>query len=268
MPSSPADSAAAPSASATARSSTLSPAGSPDPGSSGPGSPAPGSSRPGSAAGADVAAAAWERSACSATSTFARSRAICRLLHWITGVSRTAADRVGGNFFEGGNGIAQTLLSLAIHIDEYGADIWVADPRGRIGVPGEGGTAGAAARLIFGGIGADRGIIGLLGFPPDDPVLDVDLPGTGSGAVHAVRRAHHFVVSPPVPIEHVTIAATLPKDCAHVLGFIPFAEKFSELQQGITCRAVDANFVHCHVLRKSHFPLKYVPATPFCPTIL
>src|SRR5690625_5583244 len=32
-------------------------------------------SGPGSSAGADVAAAAWERSACSATSTFSRSRA-------------------------------------------------------------------------------------------------------------------------------------------------------------------------------------------------
>ena len=41
-----------------------------------------------------------------------------------------------------------------------------------------------------------RGIIGFLGFPDDDAVLDEHVKGTGAGAVDAVGGAGHLVVLP------------------------------------------------------------------------
>jgi len=40
-----------------------------------------------------------------------------------------------------------------------------------------------------------------LHFPGDDAPLDIDVPTTASGAVHAVRTAHDLVVGPAVAVE-------------------------------------------------------------------
>ena len=63
-------------------------------------------------------------------------------------------------------------------------------------IPGVAGTARTAARFVIGQIGPRARVIRLLRFPGDDAALDVDLPGTGSGAVDAMRRTHDFVVLP------------------------------------------------------------------------
>jgi hypothetical protein len=86
----------------------------------------------------------------------------------------------------GQNRIAQSLLGFPIHLQQDAAGIRISDSCGGVGVPGEGGTARAAAGLILWSIGADRRIVSLLGLPGDDPVADVDLPGAGTGAVHTV----------------------------------------------------------------------------------
>ena len=52
----------------------------------------------------------------------------------------------------------------------------MADTGGRVLVPGEGSASGAAARFVVGHIRPGRGVVNLLGFPGDDPVLDEDLP--------------------------------------------------------------------------------------------
>jgi hypothetical protein len=49
---------------------------------------------------------------------------------------------------------------------------------------------------MIGQIVASARIIGLLGFPGHQTVLDVNLPATGAGAVHAVGRTHNLVVLP------------------------------------------------------------------------
>ena len=64
----------------------------------------------------------------------------------------------------------------------------------------------------------DRRVVGLLGLPGDDPVLDVDLPRAGPGAVDAVGGAHHLVVAPAVPVEGVRAAAALLGQGAQVVG--------------------------------------------------
>ena len=48
---------------------------------------------------------------------------------------------------------------------------------------------------------ADRRVVGLLGFPGDYAVLDVDLPRARSRAVDAVRRTDDLVVRPAVAVE-------------------------------------------------------------------
>ncbi len=120
-----------------------------------------------------------------------------------------ALVRVGGDLGPGGDRVAEAGLRLAVHLDEHAAGIGVAHPGRRVGVPGERRTARAAARLVLRGVRTDRRIVGLLGLPGDDPVLDVDLPRARAGAVHPVRGADDLVVAPTVPVEDVAVAAAL-----------------------------------------------------------
>src|SRR5699024_9541200 len=74
----------------------------------------------------------------------------------------------------------------------------------------------------------------------DDPVLDVDLPGAGAGAVHAVGGANHLVMAPTVAVEHVARAAALPEHRPAVGGLVPSGEKLSDVQEGIAGGSVEA----------------------------
>src|SRR4029078_9819772 len=102
--------------------------------------------------------------------------------------------------------VAETRLRVAVHLEQHTADVRVAHPRGRVGVPGEGRALGAAARFVLRPVGADGGVVGLLRLPRDDPVLDVDLPRAGAGAVDAVGRADDLVVLPAVAVEGLPLA--------------------------------------------------------------
>ena len=119
----------------------------------------------------------------------------------------TAALGVGLDVGPRQHGIAEPRLGFPIHLDQHAPGVRITHPGGRVAVPGERRPAGAPARLVFRPVRAHRGIVGLLGFPGDDPVLDVDLPGAGTGAVDPVGGAHHLVVAPPVAVEDVGLAA-------------------------------------------------------------
>src|SRR5690606_4127854 len=67
---------------------------------------------------------------------------------------------------------------------------------GAVQVPGIAGTARAAAGFVIGQVRARTRVIGLLGFPGHQAILDVDLPAAGAGAVHAMGGAHDLVVLP------------------------------------------------------------------------
>lgn len=107
------------------------------------------------------------------------------------------------------DGVAVLFLFLAEHIYEHAAGIRVAHAGRRVGVPGKGGTARAAAGLVFRHVIAGSGVIHRLRFPGDDAVFDVDLPRARSGAVHTVGGAHHLVEGPAVAIEDICLAAAL-----------------------------------------------------------
>jgi hypothetical protein len=98
--------------------------------------------------------------------------------------------RVGDHVGPGQHGIGESLLGLPIHLQQDAAGVGISDPGGGVGVPGEGRTARASARLILGSIRTNRGIVGLLGLPGDDPVPYVDLPRARTGAVHAMGGSH------------------------------------------------------------------------------
>ena len=130
-------------------------------------------------------------------------------------------------------------LGLAEHLQQDAADVGVADPGRRVGVPGERGTARAAAGLVLRGVRADRRVVGLLGLPGDDPVLDVDLPRARPGAVHPVRRAHDLVVAPAVAVEVVGLAAADLRQRPQVLRDGPLGEEPAAPHQRVGERAVD-----------------------------
>ena len=85
-------------------------------------------------------------------------------------------------------------LGLPVHLQQRAAHVRVAHPGRRVGVPGERRAARAAAGLVLRPVRPRRRVVGLLGLPGDDPVLDVDLPGARTGAVHPVRGADDLVV--------------------------------------------------------------------------
>ena len=94
----------------------------------------------------------------------------------------------------------QTAPRLAPVAQQPGANHRVLEPVGAVQVPGIAGAARTTARLVVGHLGARARVVGLLRLPGHQPTLDVDLPGAGSGAVDAVRRAHHLVVRPTVAV--------------------------------------------------------------------
>src|SRR5690554_5604760 len=69
-----------------------------------------------------------------------------------------------------------------------------------IHVPGVAGTTRATTRLVVRQIRTGTGVVGLLGFPGNQAVLDVDFPATGACAVYAVSGAHNFVVLPALAV--------------------------------------------------------------------
>jgi hypothetical protein len=99
--------------------------------------------------------------------------------------------------------VAEPGACLAEHLHQHASDVGVLRPDGRVHVPGEGGPSRAAARLVVRHVRAVRRVIHLLRLPGDEPVLDVDSPGAGPGAVDAVGRPHHAIVLPAPPVRRL-----------------------------------------------------------------
>ena len=89
---------------------------------------------------------------------------------------------------------------LAPHLHQAPAHHRVLDALGRIHVPRIAGATRAAARLVVGQVRAGARVVGLLGLPGDQPVLDIHLPAARTGAVDAVGRADDLVVLPALAI--------------------------------------------------------------------
>ena len=128
--------------------------------------------------------------------------------------------------------VAVLLLGRAEHLEQHAADVGVAHPRRAVGVPAERRTSRAPARLVLGPVRPGARVVGLLGLPGDDPVLDVDLPRARPGAVDAVRGAHHLVVAPPLPVEHVALAAALLVQRPQVVAHLRLGEEAPSADQG------------------------------------
>ena len=114
--------------------------------------------------------------------------------------------------------VPQPGLGFPVHLDQHATGIRVTHPGRRVRVPGKRGAARAPARLVLGTVRAHRRVIGLLGLPGDDAVLDIHLPRTRPGAVDAVGGTDHLVVAPAVPVEHIALPATLSGDGPQVVG--------------------------------------------------
>src|SRR5690606_31234410 len=108
-------------------------------------------------------------------------------------------DRVLADGFPGRDRV-HGLARLAPHLHEAAADHRVFDALRRIDVPAVRSAARTAARLVIGQVGPGARVVGLLGFPGDQAVLNIDLPRARTGAVDAVRRAHDLVVLPAAAI--------------------------------------------------------------------
>src|SRR5690606_34289623 len=82
----------------------------------------------------------------------------------------------------------------APQLDQWLANQRVLEAISAVQVPGITGASRAAARFMVGQVGAGARVVGLLGFPGHEAVLDVNLPTARAGAVHPVSRAGDLVV--------------------------------------------------------------------------
>ena len=112
------------------------------------------------------------------------------------------AHRLGLVLDDAGPGVHRrlALARLAPQLEQGTAHQRVLHPVRAVQVPRVAGAARAATRLVVGQVRAGARIVGLLGFPGDQPVLDVDLPAARAGAVHAVGRTHDLVVLPTLAV--------------------------------------------------------------------
>jgi hypothetical protein len=90
---------------------------------------------------------------------------------------------------------------LTPNLQKGGADIGILQPYRAVYIPGKSGPSRASAGLIIRHILSHPGIVRLLGFPDDYPILNVHVPGAGSGTVYTVRRADDLVKLPSPAIE-------------------------------------------------------------------
>ena len=88
------------------------------------------------------------------------------------------------------------LPGLAPHLHQLAPDHRVLDALRRVHVPAVGSTPRTAARLMVGQVRARARVVGLLGFPGDQPALHVDLPAARAGTVDPVSGARNLVVLP------------------------------------------------------------------------
>ncbi len=102
--------------------------------------------------------------------------------------------------------IAVLAQRLAPQLNQLAAYQRVFQAVGAVEIPGVAGPARAAARLMVRQVGAGAGVVGLLGFPGDQAILDVDFPATGAGTVHAVSGPHNFVELPSLAIAVLPVA--------------------------------------------------------------
>ncbi len=105
---------------------------------------------------------------------------------------------------------------------------------GAVEIPGVAGAARAAARFVIWQIRPGARIIGLLGFPGNEAVFDVNFPAAGAGAVHTVRGADNFVELPaltvaifPVTVVVVDLAVAVGKGLALLLKVAKAIQKFT-----------------------------------------
>jgi hypothetical protein len=159
---------------------------------------------------------------------------------------RSGVRGVAHDVRPGQHRVTQPCLRLPVHVDEDTPGVRIAHARRGVRVPGEGRTPGAATRLVVGAVRTCRRVVGLLGLPGDDAVLDVHLPRTGAGAVHAVGGADYLVVAPPVAVEHVPAPSPAPEDGPPVIGLVPSREEPAGAQEHISRWTVESRGILGH----------------------
>ena len=122
-----------------------------------------------------------------------------------------ALARIGLDGLPCGDGIVVGGLFRGFpHFEQFAADIRILHAQRAVDVPRGRDAAGTAARLVVGEIRVRRGVIGLLGLPYDDPVLDEHIERTGPRTVDPVGGTHHLIVLPAPPIVVFPRTAALP----------------------------------------------------------
>src|SRR5690554_1293269 len=108
---------------------------------------------------------------------------------WILNNRTPGIDRIG-----------KLLARFAPQANQLLPDFRVFQAVGTVDIPGEARTTRTAARLMVGQVRTGTRIVGLLGFPGDQTVFDIDFPAARTGTVNTVGRAHDFVVLPALAI--------------------------------------------------------------------
>src|SRR5690606_36428666 len=85
-------------------------------------------------------------------------------------------------------------------LQETGTAHGILDTGTGVEIPAIAGAPGTASGFVVGQVRAGTGIVGLLGFPGDDPTFHINLPGAGAGTVHPMGGADDLVSGPTLSV--------------------------------------------------------------------
>src|SRR6056297_989649 len=141
---------------------------------------------------------------------------------------------------------------------------------GAVHVPGVAGTTRATTGLMIGQIRTGTGVIGLLGFPGNQAVLDVNFPATGAGAVYAVGGTHDLVVLPALAVAVFPLATDFVGFAMAVgerLALLPEVTQFiDQMTHGLSLRLPDRfSDLRPLCVRKTVKSAWLLPHNPFLP---
>ncbi len=112
-----------------------------------------------------------------------------------------ALMRIALDGLPGSHGVGVLFFGLPPEVQKGPLGVGVLHPDGAIEVPAEADAPLATPGLIRGQARLEARVIRGLKLPGDHPVLDEDLPGARTRAVHPVGGAHPLVVLEPVAVE-------------------------------------------------------------------
>jgi hypothetical protein len=99
-------------------------------------------------------------------------------------------------------------------------------------------------------VGTGAGVVGLLGFPGNETIFDINLPAAGAGTVNPVGRSHNFIELPALAVTVFPVSVGgihLPVPVGETVAFLfEIAKAIQQFTHDVSPDgAIPAPWLHC-----------------------